>query len=99
MRNVMTFVFVCFALNVFSQTDQQEINEQVWKPFIKSFNDRDTKAFMAVHSDEVIRSPRDDKAVWNKATYYEQQKKGDDREKASGKSKRILELHFTERLA
>ena len=53
---------------------------------------------MAVHSKDVIRSPRDAKMVltWNE--YFEQQKRADDQGKKSG-SKRQLGLRFTERIA
>ncbi len=83
---------------IFAQTVIEEINDQVWKPFIESFNECDTKRFMEVHSKEVVRSPRDAKAVWNWQEYFTQQERGDNREKTS-QSKRNLELRFTERIA
>jgi ketosteroid isomerase-like protein len=84
------------ALNTFGQTAQQQINEQVWKPFIQAFNSRNTQAFMQVHSRDVVRSPRDSKAIWNWDEYFRQQEKGDKRESASS---RQIELRFTERIA
>ena len=41
----------------------KEINEQVWKPFIRSFNAGDDEAFKAVHSKEIVRLSRDEKAT------------------------------------
>lgn len=86
------------VVDIVAQDIQKEINDQVWKPFIKTFNNRDTDGFMAVHSKEAVRSPRDAKTVWNWNEYYQEQKKGDDHGKISG-SKRALELRFTERIA
>ena len=92
------FVLLIFNQSVPAQSIQQEINDQVWKPFISSFNERNTEAFMSIHSKDVVRSPRDSKIVWNWDEYYKNQKIGDDRGKSSG-SKRELELRFTERIA
>src|SRR5829696_9195605 len=43
------------------QTDslQKQINEQVWKPFIHTFNNRDEAGFRAVHSQDVVRVEQD----------------------------------------
>ena len=98
MKTRATILFILFAFGAYAQNIQSEINTQVWKPFIKSFNDRDTDLFMSVHSKEVVRSPRDSKAVWNWDQYYRQQLEGDKRER-SEQSRRSLELRFTERVA
>jgi ketosteroid isomerase-like protein len=98
MKNIFAFFLTCCMINVFAQNTQQEINDQVWKPFIQSFNDRDTKGFMAVHSKDVVRAARDGKSVMNWNEYYKQMESGDQRAKAAG-SKRQLELRFTERIA
>jgi ketosteroid isomerase-like protein len=80
------------------QSIQQAINDQVWKPFISAYNNRDTDGFMAVHSKDVVRSPRDANMVLNWNEYFEQQKRGDDQGKTLG-NKRQLDLRFTERIA
>ena len=51
--------------SAFAQDAQTEINEQVWKPFIKSFGEGNTDAFMNVHSKDLIRSGRESKKVLN----------------------------------
>lgn len=89
---------MAFAVSAFSQTVQQEINEQVWKPFIKAFNEQDTQGFLAVHSKDVVRSPRDSKQVFGYDDYLQQQSGWDESEKKSN-VKRTLELRFTERIA
>jgi ketosteroid isomerase-like protein len=98
MKNLLFIPLAFCALSVLAQNAQEEINSQVWKPFIKSFNERDTKTFLALHSKDVVRAPRDSKVVWNWDQYYAQQEKGDKRENAVN-SKRMLELRFTERIA
>jgi ketosteroid isomerase-like protein len=98
MKRLLWFFLVCGVINVFAQNLQQEINSHVWKPFIKTFNERDTKAFMSLHSKDAVRSPRDGKTIWNFSEYYRQQEKGDMQEKQSGAA-RQLDLRFTERIA
>ncbi|HEY0653603.1 MAG TPA: hypothetical protein VGD65_10775 [Chryseosolibacter sp.] len=98
MRSITTLTFVCFAMIASAQDAQREINEQVWKPFIKGFNENDTKTFMAVHSKDVVRSSRDAKEVLNWNQYFAQQERGDKADLAA-KRKRTLELRFTERIA
>jgi ketosteroid isomerase-like protein len=83
----------------FSQTDnlQQEINEQVWKPFVKAFNNNDNEAFKAVHSKEVIRVIRDDNRLLGYDEYF---KKVPESEKAKWAHwKKNIELRFIQRIA
>jgi ketosteroid isomerase-like protein len=80
-----------------AQEVQKEINEQVWKPFIKNFNEHNTSGFMTVHSKDVTRSPRDSKSVWNWEEYNKEQATGDQQD-IKEKRKRTLELRFTERI-
>lgn len=81
-----------------AQSPQIEINQQVWKPFIQSFNENDTEGFMAVHSKDAVRSPRDGKVVWNWEEYKKQHATGDQQDKLANQ-KRTLELRFSERIA
>lgn len=98
MRKVLLLlVFVTFA-EARSQDYQREIDDQVWKPFIKAFNDLDADRFLAVHSKDLVRSPRDSKKVLTWDEYLQQQHKGDDWSKANNAT-RTLELRFTERIA
>ncbi|RAV99351.1 YybH family protein [Pseudochryseolinea flava] len=77
---------------------QQEITDQVWKPFIASFNSFDTDGFMKLHSRDVIRSSRDAKRILDWKQYDEEQRQGDLRSKKENR-RRTLELRFTERLS
>lgn len=81
-----------------AQSPQAEINQQVWKPFILSFDNHDTNGFMAVHSTDAVRSPRDGKVVWNWEEYKNQQARGDQQDQLANR-KRTLELRFSERIA
>jgi ketosteroid isomerase-like protein len=98
MKKLILFFLLCCVINAFAQTTQREINEQVWKPFIKTLNERDTKGFLALHSKDVIRSPRDSKAVWNWDKYYQQQETFARLDGTSGARGQIA-LRFTERIA
>jgi ketosteroid isomerase-like protein len=88
----------CCVLS-FSQTGsfQKEINEQVWKPFIKAFNNDDNEAFKAVHSREVTRVIQDDARL---LVYDEYFKKVPDSVKAKWSNwKKNIELRFIQRIA
>lgn len=100
-KNSKAFVAVALVLvasTTKAQNSQQEINQQVWKPFLGGFNQNDTKLFMSVHSKDVVRSSRDAKKILNWEQYFAQQERGDNRDTAA-KRKRTLELRFTERIA
>lgn len=97
-QQLFIFLFLACVVTSYAQDAQKEINEQVWRPFIKNFNENNTAGFMAVHSKDAVRSPRDQKAIWNWDEYNRQQALSDaDDEKEN--RKRILELRFTERFA
>lgn len=95
MRTLLLLLIV--STTAFGQTVQKEINEQVWKPFIKGFQDGDTDMFMGVHSKDLVRSARESKKVLNWDSYYQQTKKGNERMKTD-KSRLEIELRFTERI-
>jgi ketosteroid isomerase-like protein len=98
MHTISLFLLSITACSAVAQDFQREINEQVWTPFIKNFNDHNTQGFMAVHSKDVVRSPRDSKMIWDWNEYNQQQAKGDQRAIIENR-KHELELRFTERLA
>jgi ketosteroid isomerase-like protein len=98
MKKVIVLALVLIVTHAYSQQSQREINEHVWKPFIKSFSERDTKSFMTVHSRDLIRSSRDSKTILTWEEYNAQSQKWDEQEKNS-KSRREIELRFTERIA
>lgn len=101
MRVLLVLLFLLLGVtNSFSQSDslQKQINEQVWKPFITSFNNLDADGFMAVHSKEMIRVVQDNNQIYGFDQYYRNNKQGDERTKARNR-KRTLELRFIQRIA
>lgn len=98
MNITLSFVLLFTSVNTFSQNFQKEIDEQVWRPFITSFNSLDTDAFMALHSKDVVRSPRDSKILLNWDEYFKLHQESDKREKNGGAT-RTIDLRFTERIS
>lgn len=98
MKKILSLLLITSAFCASAQETQKEINEQVWKPFITSFNNHDTKEFMALHSKDIVRSSRDGKQVLNWDAYSKQMEKGDQWDLSSN-VQRKLELHFTERIS
>jgi hypothetical protein len=86
------------STTLFAQDAQKEINEQVWKPFIKGMNTGDTDLFLGVHSKDLIRSGRESKEVLNWDSYYANTKQGNEWGKKN-KVRLEIELHFTERIS
>ena len=81
-----------------SDSLQKQINADVWKPFIKSFEAYDTDAFMAVHSKEVARVIQDGNMIQNYEQYESDNRRNDTRSKESKRSRKI-ELRFIQRIA
>ena len=100
MKRTALVVFLLITVNrsLSGQPQQQEINDQVWRPFITTFNNLDADGFLAIHSKDLVRAGRDDNTILDWNQYFEQQRRGDKRTLAEG-SKRTIELRFTERLA
>jgi hypothetical protein len=73
-----TYFFLLCVLSIsgFSQDFQKEINDQVWKPFILSFNNYDANGFLAVHTKDVVRSPLDAKMILTYDEYLQNQLEG-----------------------
>src|SRR6478609_109711 len=99
MKYYFSILCLCFCGISFSQSNslQQQINEQVWEPFIKAFNNSDNAGFRKVHSLELIRVIQDDNEVLG---YEEYLKPVDDSIKAKwGNWKNHIELRFLQRIA
>lgn len=98
MRVIFFILFCSFSINCLSQDFQTEINDQVWRPFISTFNNLDTKGFLAIHSKDLVWSARDTKQILNWEEYLALREKSNKRNLAEGIS-RTLELRFSERIA
>jgi ketosteroid isomerase-like protein len=98
---VLTF-FIFIACHAWCQTDQKEINEQVWKPFTTSIMNQDVAGFVNVHSKDLIRAERNDKKVYSLDEYQKAMERSWPRWKQSIKkdqSNYIFTLRFTERIS
>lgn len=93
----MLLIGVCLNLLGYAQS-AKEINDQVWKPFIESFNHQRSNEFLALHSKDVLRSPRDAKQVLDWEQYLKETINGDQQD-IKEKRTRTLELRFTERIS
>ncbi len=100
MKKTLLFACILFVQYAFSQSDslQKQINTDVWKPFIKSFEAYDTDGFMAVHSKEVARVIQDGNMIQNYEQYQFENRRNDSRYKTSKRSRKI-ELKFIQRIA
>lgn len=99
MKNTIFMLFMLSGMLLHAQTARQEINEQVWKPFIRHFSEGNTDEFMAVHSKHIIRLGLEgtpETLDWQ--TYYDNQKRGDERNLRE-KQNRTIELRFEYRSA
>ena len=98
--SILFIVLACVQTCLFAQADslQKQINQQVWKPFIQSFNNLDTKGFMSVHSKEMTRVIQDGNAIYGYDRYYRETERGNESTKKSNR-KRTIELRFIQRIA
>lgn len=93
MKLPLLFTLLIAPALSFAQTaNQKAINDQVWKPFIENFNSGNIDGFMAVHSKDLVRVPRDAKTIFDYDLYKWQLEK-------TSNTKRSIELRFTERTA
>lgn len=94
MKNYVLTLLLFSGVILNAQTAKEQINEQVWKPFIRHFSEGNTDAFMAVHSKDVIRLGLEGKPTtmdWE--TYHAGQLRGDERDRQE-KRKRTIDLRF-----
>ncbi len=93
----LLLLLLLFPATIKAQHLQQEINMQVWKPFMTAYQSFDTEKFMALHTKDVVRIPRDQKQIFTFADY----KKNIARENQFNKNYNInasIEFRFTERI-
>ncbi|MGH1363764.1 MAG: YybH family protein [Calditrichia bacterium] len=93
----LLILLVLYSSSIFAQTeaDVEEINLQIWKPFMEAYNQFDADGFNALHSDDILRAN-----AWgirigqeykdsNSMRYDEAKTRGD---------QRSIELRFEQRL-
>jgi ketosteroid isomerase-like protein len=93
-------VFLCIlSVEVWAQHDKdlEQIDEQLWIPYIKAYNEFNTRAFMALHTPDVIRVKRESNQIMVGTAY----RKNEYRRNSISQSKdweRSLEIRFIDRL-
>ena len=101
MKRIVFFLPIVLFLYFFSyaQADslQKQIDEQVWKPFIKSFGSDDNEGFKSVHSRDITRVIQDNNQVLGYDQYF--QKVPDSVRAKWGTWKKSIELRFIQRIA
>lgn len=83
-------------------TAQQQIDAQVWRPFVQAITRQDAEAFMALHSSDLVRAERSQERVLDHAQYRQDILANWPKWKASmdkRKQRYSFELRFTQRLA
>lgn len=99
MKNYVLTLLLFSGMILNAQTAKEQINAQVWKPFIRHFSEGNTDAFMALHSKDVIRFGLQGKpASMDWETYRAGQLRGDERDRQE-KRKRTIDLRFEYRAA
>lgn len=94
------FSVLLTPLFTFSQTDsvQHQINEDVWYPFIESYASFNDKAFMSIHTEDVIRISRDGQRIQVGEEYAKAMERNA-KWSIENKRKRTIEFSFLERFS
>ena len=99
MKRTLVIIILTYSASIVSGQNNktiEEINKQVWIPFVQSFGSGDDQTFRSVHSKDVIRVMQDDKEIIGYEKYF---KKVPDSIKAKwGDWKKSIELRFTQRI-
>ena len=76
---------------------EQEINDQVWFPFMQTYDGFDAEGFMAIHTEDVVRVSRDGRNIRIGDEYGESVRKGNARS-LERKRQRSISFSFLERI-
>jgi ketosteroid isomerase-like protein len=99
---LLSTLFVLTNMAAISQNAEKEINEQVWRPFIKTLLSHDVESFMNLHSKDVMRIERDHGHMMNFDQYKKDLNMSWPAWKQSmevEKTKNAFELRFLERIS
>jgi ketosteroid isomerase-like protein len=103
MKRLVAIALAMISFHVaLCQTDQADIDIQVWKPFTKAIMNQDVNAFVAVHSKDLVRAERNQKKVMGLDEYRKGMETGWPGWKESiqkSKTTYTFELRFTERIS
>lgn len=76
---------------------QRQINDQVWKPFIQSYNNDSDEGFKAVHSKDVVRVSQDENILMGYDQYF--RAVPDSIRARRANRRKSIELRFIQRIA
>lgn len=103
--NCFTAIFFVFQI-IFTFKDKdskdpvidsfEQINDQIWYPFIQAYKDLDTDSFIRLHSSRLVRMDLNEGMQYDIDSYYVQQKEINDYYKAN-KKRRTIDLRFQHR--
>lgn len=98
MKVLFSLVLTFISFNLTSQkiSQLQDINKDVWYPFIDAFGKLDADAFMKVHSPDVLRWTLDEGKTMDRGAYTAEQKSSTEYH-IKNESTRSLELRFIHR--
>ncbi len=102
MKAIITIYSLFITSFALAQTDQHEIDNQVWKPFAKAIMEQDVHTFVSLHSADLIRAELNEKNVLTLPEYKKRMEESWPRWKESMKKDKTtytFELRFSERIS
>ncbi|WP_337044363.1 YybH family protein [Emticicia sp. 17c] len=99
MKTLLCIILMCSFFNIYAQTDaiEAEINEQVWIPFMKAYNNYDALGFMNLHSRDLMRVPVDAQRIFTFEEYRNNIQQSNEMNFRKHK-KQSIELRFENRI-
>lgn len=100
MKSLTTSILLVFCLinPVSAQSDQDNINRQVWFPFMKAYEQLDASLFMSLHSKDIMRVELDTEKIFSYDAYENKYKTIFSEAKKNGDSLQIR-FSFTNRIS
>ncbi len=97
---VLVIIIFLFSNFTFAQNEAilKAIDRDVWYPFMESYAAQDAYAFMAIHTEDVIRISRDGKRIQVGEEYAESMQRNTKNNKEKQRQ-RTIEFSFLERIA
>jgi ketosteroid isomerase-like protein len=97
-RTILPVLLLLCSAAASAQTDQDEINRQVWHPFMKAYEKLDASMFMSLHSRELMRVELDMRKTMHYDAYAAYYQDFFNRFRKSGEKIRIR-FSFTHRVS
>ena len=94
---LLLLIAVLTSCDTGAQDTKQEINDQVWSPFIQAYAALDANAFMDVHTKDVIRVVRDAGEIKVGQEYAKSMQESANRNQERG-TRRSISFSFLERI-